>query len=131
MAANAGTEKQVEKQLVSLTNEMYKSGVTIAFGRQTALLGERINRIVALLSDLDAKCKSGEIEKEIPMNFIEVVDAGVNPDLVQRQQLQTLVDKNQKTNGRIQSLRLFKEELEAQMAVNYPEILEAFYASKQ
>lgn len=35
-----------------------------------------------------------------------VVDGGVNPEVVQKQQLQTLVDKNQKTNGKLQSIKV-------------------------
>jgi hypothetical protein len=123
-------DKVIDKKLVALTNEMYKSGVTIAYNRQTPLLGERINSIIEILSELDESCKNGEITKEIPMNFVEVVDAGVNPDLVQKQQLQTLVDKNQKTNGRLQSLKFFRDELEAQIAANYPDIHQAFLESR-
>ena len=77
--------------------------------------------------------------------MIQVVDSGVNPDQIQKQQIQTLVDKNQKLNGRIQSLKvlfiirlsfnifikqLLKHELNAQIALNYPEIYKALSGEK-
>jgi hypothetical protein len=67
----------------------------------------RLSLALLLISlELD-NMKSGYETTLIPMNMVEIVDAGVNPDQIQKQQIQTLVDKNQKLNGRIRSLKVF------------------------
>jgi hypothetical protein len=64
-----------------------------------------------------------ETDFMIPMNVLEMVDHGINPDLLRKEQLQTIVDKNQKTHGRLCSIQLFHDELEQQIRSHFPDLL--------
>ncbi|KAI8895933.1 mediator complex, subunit Med10 [Globomyces pollinis-pini] len=105
-----------------MTSVLYKAGVTVSDYQENSdkVLQARIQTLVETLKSLDEL--KDTVKKDIPMNMIEVVENGINPALLRKDQIQTLVDKNQKTNGRIQSLKLLKSELESQIEVNYPDL---------
>ena len=55
---------------------------------------------------------------ELPWSVLEAVDRGENPQAMIREQVQTLVDKNQKTHGRIVAIQQLKEQLEKSLLAN-------------
>ncbi|KAI8923179.1 hypothetical protein BC831DRAFT_514423 [Entophlyctis helioformis] len=63
------------------------------------------NKLTACLAGLD-DLKHQASDVHIPMALLDVVEAGANPDLFLRDLVQTLTDKNQKSNGRVQSIRV-------------------------
>jgi hypothetical protein len=79
---------------------------------------KRIQEMIQLLQEIKV-----ENDFMIPMNVLEMVDHGINPDVLRKEQLQTIVDKNQKTHGRLRSIQLFHDELEQQIRSCFPDLL--------
>lgn len=48
----------------------------------------------------------GSIDTTVPYDIICAVEGDANPDIFTGKLLQVLVDKNQKTNGRIQAIKV-------------------------
>lgn len=93
----------------------WKKGLVACFKASVVLIYLNANRLCPLQPNPSSSCdicldlnerKSDCETTLIPMNMIDVVDAGVNPNQIQKQQIQTLVDKNQKLNGRLKSLKV-------------------------
>lgn len=98
---------------------LLKTGITLKEFQEnsTDILHKRVQSIVDLLIQL----QTIKVEKQIPMNLIECIDSGVNPDLLFKASVQTLADNEQKQKGRSESLKLFRDELLKQIAINFPE----------
>jgi hypothetical protein len=106
---------ETQQKLLDLVHLILKTGMSI----DSTQLPTRINEIVQSLSQLE----SDPTDFSIPLNVLECVDNGINPDLILKQQLQTIVDKNQKTKGRILSLELLKDEITNQMKLHFPDLI--------
>ncbi|KAJ3326216.1 Mediator of RNA polymerase II transcription subunit 10 [Boothiomyces sp. JEL0866] len=119
---HTAVDPKVESKLVEISNLLYKTGVTVSNFEENSneVLHRRLNKIMDCLVDLNQLKE--QIDIDVPLNILEVVESGVNPDLVRKDQIQTLVDKNQKTKGRLEALKMFKNDLTAQIELNYPEL---------
>jgi hypothetical protein len=117
----------MDLKIQEIVNMIFKAGVTLSDIKTdtNSILHERLQKVTLLLKELE------ELDYDdylVPMNVIEYsilircVDNGMNPDLIKRDQLQTIIDKNQKTNGRLKSIKLFHDELRGQMRVHFPEL---------
>ncbi|KAJ3274900.1 Mediator of RNA polymerase II transcription subunit 10 [Terramyces sp. JEL0728] len=109
---NSAVDPKVESKLVEISNLLYKTGVTVSNFEENSneVLHKRLNKIMDCLVDLNQL--KDQIDIDVPLNILEVVESGVNPDLVRKDQIQTLVDKNQKTKGRLEALRVFSINLD-------------------
>ncbi|KAJ3274889.1 Mediator of RNA polymerase II transcription subunit 10 [Terramyces sp. JEL0728] len=109
---NSAVDPKVESKLVEISNLLYKTGVTVSNFEENSneVLHKRLNKIMDCLVDLNQL--KDHIDIDVPLNILEVVESGVNPDLVRKDQIQTLVDKNQKTKGRLEALRVFSINLD-------------------
>ncbi|KAI8921793.1 transcription factor subunit Med10 of mediator complex-domain-containing protein [Entophlyctis helioformis] len=118
--AAAGSTEQLEATLLDTLDVLLKMGMTVYdYQPESAdVLGRRINKLTACLAGLD-DLKHQASDVHIPMALLDVVEAGANPDLFLRDLVQTLTDKNQKSNGRVQSIRMLRQEMEAQVLRNY------------
>jgi mediator of RNA polymerase II transcription subunit 10 len=116
----------IENSLVEITNNLLKAGISIANGAQDS--NTKLREVTTLINHLKPESTALETPHgtiELPLNLIQVVDQGINPDLLEKDQVKALVDKNQKSKGRIESLKYFREELKNQIRLNYHE-LEAY-----
>ena len=114
--------EQLQKKLQDTINTVFKAGITYTDHRPESqtILKDRITSIIAHMQDLDQLPFQ---DFPIPLNVIECVDAGVNPDLLRKDQVQLIVDKNQKTTGRLKSIAMFRDELQLQMSAHFPDLV--------
>ncbi|KAL2913516.1 Mediator of RNA polymerase II transcription subunit 10 [Polyrhizophydium stewartii] len=120
-AGGAGALDVLEAKLVETLDTLLKLGMTV-FDYQPEsgeVLNRRINTLIQCLADLDDMKR--DIDVSIPVSLLEIVDNGINPDLYTSDMVQALVDKNQKTNGRVESIKMLRDELWRELSRNFPD----------
>lgn len=115
--ASMKEKDHVQTKIESILNHLYKDGIRLSHSMQP-----QINTLVTLLSPIESN-------REIPVNYCQLIDEGINPDLLQKDQLIALASKNQKLKGRLVSLALFKDELESLVAVNFPAVYSEYQSN--
>jgi mediator of RNA polymerase II transcription subunit 10 len=111
-------EEKVDEKVTEVINTLLKTGLSIS-----KCSPETMTRIETVIEKLSA-LSSLQTQIQVPINVIQAVDGGVNPLVLEKNQMNALVDKNQKTKGRIESLRAFRAELANLIKSNYPELIE-------
>ncbi|KAJ3085215.1 Mediator of RNA polymerase II transcription subunit 10 [Quaeritorhiza haematococci] len=84
----------------------------------------RVNDAVKRLGELDAM--KHNLDVRIPVPLIDFIEDGRNPDVFIKDTIQSMVDKNQKTAGKIKSLTTLESCLESELERNYPDLLEQY-----
>ncbi|KAH6562245.1 hypothetical protein BASA50_001186 [Batrachochytrium salamandrivorans] len=122
-------QEKLEAKLLETLDTLLKISMTVYdFQPESgAVLNKRIGSLVGCLTDLDGMANSTDIQ--VPINLLEVVENGINPDQFTGDVVQTLLDKNQKTNGRIESIKILKDEMRAQLQRNYPALEKELHAT--
>ncbi len=105
--------KEIEQQLLNFVHLLLKTGISIDSPQLPLLMNEIITQLQLL--------ETNTIPIDIPISLLECIDQGLNPDLLLKQQLQTIVDKNQKTHGRLLSIKLLHDELSSLAKSSYPD----------
>lgn len=111
-------EGEAEDLVIEVVNTLLKTGLSIA--KSSSETTERVSQVVSKLLSLSRV----QTLKKVPINLIQVVDGGVNPLELEKNQLKALADKNQKTKGRIESLKFFRDELALLVKANYPDLID-------
>lgn len=112
--------KEVENNTLAVIDSLYRLGVSLHDFQSLPIVHQRVNQYISNLAMLADK--AGQVEQEaIPGALIHTISTS-NPELYTKELVQTLIDKNQKTAGKISTLEMFSADLEKQVAVNYPEI---------
>ncbi|KAJ3216087.1 Mediator of RNA polymerase II transcription subunit 10 [Dinochytrium kinnereticum] len=96
----------VEKKLQEFVNLLFRVGVTV-FDFQPGsapVLYRRINDLASQMEELDSM-KDQMSSTRVPFNLLDYIEDGNNPDIYTKDMIQMLIDKNQKTNGRIQMMK--------------------------
>eukprot|EP00842_Homolaphlyctis_polyrhiza_P003873 jgi/Hompol1/4487/HPOL_000549-RA len=112
-------EQLLEAKLRQTIDTLLRIAMTVHdFQPESAsVLNRRINSLIKCLAEMDDM--KGDVDLQVPMDLLEVVESGVNPDRYVADLVQTLVDKNQKTNGRIDSIKMLRDQLNIQIASNF------------
>jgi hypothetical protein len=102
----------MENKIIDLINTLYKAAqTTIDYHQDSAkLLAKRLNHVTALLQEIDNLADN--IDINVPIAHINSLNMGNNPQEMLQNSVKILVDRNQKTNGRIQNMKLLKDEIE-------------------
>ncbi|KAJ3097789.1 Mediator of RNA polymerase II transcription subunit 10 [Physocladia obscura] len=127
---NALALASLEKSVMATIASLHKIGVS-AFDYQpdrASVLHGRINTLVKNMKDVETA--SQNVNTNIPINAIEFVDQGGNPDVFTQQIAQVLVDKNQKSNGIVASVKFANNKKEQsynniladEIRKNYPDL---------
>ncbi|KAJ3111768.1 Mediator of RNA polymerase II transcription subunit 10 [Phlyctochytrium bullatum] len=118
--------EEVEQKVLELVNLLFRTGVTVYDFQPggAPILHRRINDIATNMAELD-KLKDKLEDIQIPLNLVDFIEDGHNPDIYTKDLVQALVDKNQKTNGRIQMMKQFRNDLEREILTNFPELHDA------
>ncbi|KAJ3316318.1 Mediator of RNA polymerase II transcription subunit 10 [Blyttiomyces sp. JEL0837] len=118
--------QNVEGKLEEILHSLFKMGVTVAnFQAESgAVLHRRIDEYTSQLADLDSL--KDNLDVRVPLEVIDTIESGKNPDQYTRDLMQMLVDKNQKANGRIQTMENFFKELNSELSRNYPELAQHY-----
>lgn len=107
----------VECKLIDSLDVLLKLAYTVHHFEDQDVLYKHLNRLASLLAEtgnlLTDETNSNLLDIQIPSQIIDLVDNGMNPDLFIKDLLHSLMIRNQHTNGRIQSIKLLKDELEA------------------
>ncbi|KAJ3417033.1 hypothetical protein HDV05_007515 [Chytridiales sp. JEL 0842] len=125
-AVSSAEPSQVEIKLLELLDTLFKISLTVADFQpdSNAILQKRINRVASQLSDLNSLKET--LDLKVPMNVLDYIDDGKNPDLYTKELVQLLVDKNQKTKGRVDAIQTLRNDLGKELRRNYPELLEEY-----
>ncbi|KAJ3204329.1 Mediator of RNA polymerase II transcription subunit 10 [Entophlyctis luteolus] len=120
----------LEKRILSTIDTLFKISVTtFDFQEESGpVLTKRINRLTGHLKDVETASQA--VNTHVPLKAIDFIDQGGNPDLFTKEMGQLLVDKNQKSNGMVVSMKNFNDRLREEVRRNYPE-LDAEYSEAQ
>ncbi|KAJ3076035.1 RNA polymerase II mediator complex subunit [Podochytrium sp. JEL0797] len=133
----------LEKNIMRTIDTLFKiSATTFDYQPDSApVLHKRINRLTTNLQDVDSAAQ--QVHMNVPMSAIELsqlshvssydgyrcIESGGNPDTYTKDMTQVLVDKNQKTNGIITSVKNLHDQLAEEIRKNYPELHEEYVAA--
>ncbi|KAI8853741.1 mediator complex, subunit Med10 [Chytridium lagenaria] len=112
-----------QQKLQDFVNLLFRIGVTVYDFQPGSgpILHRRINDLAAQMEDLE-KIKNQLNDIRVPFNLISHIEEGHNPDIYTKDLIQHLVDRNQKTNGRIQTMKQFRSDLEREILANFPDL---------
>ncbi|KAJ3221400.1 hypothetical protein HK099_003547 [Clydaea vesicula] len=96
---------KIENQILKLLDAQYKLSLTIHDFQSSAVLHERVNNLIIELRNLDNLKNLSNLK--IPPQLIEYIHNNKNPDIYSKQLFQSLADKNQKTSGRINAIKVY------------------------
>ncbi|KAJ1935714.1 RNA polymerase II mediator complex subunit [Linderina pennispora] len=83
------------------------------------VLQQRVENLVRSYSEMHAMKES--LDANIPMEVLNFIEDGRNPDEFTRNFTERVAAENQFTNGKISALSNFKQEFEAQLKESFPE----------
>ncbi|KAI8905016.1 hypothetical protein EDD86DRAFT_220212 [Gorgonomyces haynaldii] len=101
----------MESKISQLLSVLFTTGTILADfqeGSQPSLTNN-LEKIRDLLLTLDKM--ADDIDIELPVEFVEMVEDGKNPRYEIYNHIRALVDKNQKTKGRVEAIEMFEKEL--------------------
>ncbi|KAI8614915.1 mediator complex, subunit Med10 [Chytriomyces sp. MP71] len=116
----------LEKRLVSGIHTLQKTAQT-AFDFQAdsgPVVHKRINKLTNTLKDMTDASK--RVDTNIPIHVIDFIEAGGNPNAYVKDATQVLVDRNQKTHGRIKAIHNLHNALLEEVRKTYPDLYEEY-----
>ncbi|KAF2078044.1 hypothetical protein CYY_000682 [Polysphondylium violaceum] len=84
------------------------------------LLYNKLNNIISLFEKIESN-RHVFNDVEIPLEIFRVIDQSKNPDLYVKETLQNCLSANEKTKGKVESIRSFKNDLEKHIADSFPD----------
>ncbi|XP_050901104.1 mediator of RNA polymerase II transcription subunit 10b [Lathyrus oleraceus] len=91
-------------------------------------LFQRINGLVAELDNMVKLAENCNIE--VPMEVVNLIDDGKNPDLFTRHVINNCITKNQITKGKTDAFKDFRKHLFEELEQNFPDEIETFRESR-
>ncbi|KAN0038357.1 hypothetical protein ACTA71_000532 [Dictyostelium dimigraforme] len=82
------------------------------------LLFDKLNKIINLYEKIESN-RHIVNDVEIPLEIFRVIDQSKNPDLYVKETLQNCLSANEKTKGKIESIKSFKKELESHISESF------------
>eukprot|EP01112_Ceratiomyxa_fruticulosa_P023474 TRINITY_DN897_c0_g1_i1.p1 TRINITY_DN897_c0_g1~~TRINITY_DN897_c0_g1_i1.p1 ORF type:complete len:194 (-),score=40.33 TRINITY_DN897_c0_g1_i1:82-663(-) len=119
--SNGKREKSVVESVESILESLRQAVIVIEEfqaekGQET--LYRHMSDMVEEFSQLESHRSDNEIL--IPVEILNYIDQGKNPDLYIKDSLEACLHANERTNGKIDALQSFRNELETQMKDLYP-----------
>ncbi|GLB33334.1 putative transcription factor subunit Med10 of Mediator complex [Lyophyllum shimeji] len=126
--APAGTQGDLELELLGLANALYNLGTTVindstkerdkpGGGKQVGL---RVNEVINHLGTIDDMAQ--HIPTMIPMQVLADIDNSRNPMQLTRERLERAATENQFMNGKIMAIDSYRRYLNEALAQNFPEL---------
>lgn len=107
----------LETKLTDVINTLFKAAqTTIDYStseHHQKLLTQRLEKVVDILAELDKL--ADHVDLNIPVSHINTINQGNSPLEILNESQKVLIDRNQKTNGRIKSMKLLKDEVKKVM----------------
>eukprot|EP01132_Coremiostelium_polycephalum_P000846 gene846-1055_t len=115
-------QQQVLQSVEELVEELRRSIIVVEeFQSQSQqLLFDKLNKIIGLYERIENQ-KHHYNNIEIPFEIFRVIDQSKNPDLFVKESLQNCLSANEKTKGKIESIKGFKNELDKHIASAFPD----------
>ncbi|KAL7747742.1 RNA polymerase II mediator complex subunit [Sorochytrium milnesiophthora] len=122
----------LDVSLTKTVETLYKlAETTLDFDDDSqATLDQHIADYLGELAAADQLCQSLD-DIYVPVEVIQRVENGENPDVFTKNYMERLAAENQFTNGKIQSLKDFKSILLRQMDEMFPEECDAYKAQRK
>ncbi|KAJ3130290.1 hypothetical protein HK098_004337 [Nowakowskiella sp. JEL0407] len=123
--------EEVEKRLLQISDTLYRLSITLLdFQPESSnVVLSRVDDYVRQLADLSAA--NEKVDVQFPAGLLEAIDEGKNPDLYMQHLIETLNDKNQKTNGRIESIKGLRDELRKEIEMNFKNDVAVYEKAKE
>ncbi|RDX63158.1 Mediator of RNA polymerase II transcription subunit 10b, partial [Mucuna pruriens] len=131
-ASAAGADDSMQKlnqvsnsiqKTLGLIHQLYLTVSTFNAAFQTPLL-QRIN---ALVAELDSMVKFAEkCNIQVPMEVVNLIDDGKNPDEFTKDVINNCIAKNQMTKGKTDALKSLRKHLLEELEQNFPCEVESF-----
>ncbi|EFA86244.1 putative mediator complex subunit 10 [Heterostelium album PN500] len=114
-----------------LVEELRKTIIVVEeFQTQSqSLLFEKLGKIISLYRKVENQ-KNLFDNLEIPLEIFRVIDQSKNPDLYVKETLQNCLAANERTKGKIESIKSFKDELDGHIANAYPDEYKVYLEQK-
>ncbi|PWY98508.1 hypothetical protein BCV70DRAFT_150677, partial [Testicularia cyperi] len=122
--ASVSPEEQIranlESKVRSVVDLLYQLAVCAADVQDGSehLVGRKINECVKALAELDQT--KFNMSALIPMEVIEMLDVGKNPDIHTRNFVQRLASENQYSNGQHSAMKEYNDQLNAALDQAFP-----------
>ncbi|KAL1328690.1 hypothetical protein HN51_038496 [Arachis hypogaea] len=115
------------QKTLGLIHQLYLTVSTYNAAFQMPLL-QRINGLVAELDNMVKLAEKCNIQ--IPMEVVNLIDDGKNPDEFTKDVLNNCIAKNQITKGKTDALKSFRKNLLEELEQNFPAEVETFRESR-
>ncbi|MED6180879.1 Mediator of RNA polymerase II transcription subunit 10b [Stylosanthes scabra] len=115
------------QKTLGLIHQLYLTVSTYNAAFQMPLL-QRINGLVAELDNMVKLAEKCNIQ--IPMEVVNLIDDGKNPDEFTKDVLNNCIAKNQITKGKTDALKNFRKNLLEELEQNFPAEVETFRESR-
>ncbi|RDY08655.1 Mediator of RNA polymerase II transcription subunit 10b, partial [Mucuna pruriens] len=135
-ASTAGADDSMQKlnqvsnsiqKTLGLIHQLYLTVSTFNAAFQMPLL-QRINGLVMELDNMVKLAEKCNIQ--VPMEVVNLIDDGKNPDEFTRDVLNNCIAKNQITKGKTDALKGFRKHLLEELEQNFPDEVETFRESR-
>eukprot|EP01113_Clastostelium_recurvatum_P015492 TRINITY_DN1864_c0_g1_i1.p1 TRINITY_DN1864_c0_g1~~TRINITY_DN1864_c0_g1_i1.p1 ORF type:complete len:150 (+),score=45.30 TRINITY_DN1864_c0_g1_i1:162-611(+) len=126
-AAHGGGGKHVEASLEALVESLRQAVIVIEEFRQDTgqdLLFKKINDSMAHLRALEEH--RHEEDLMLPVEILNFIDQGKNPDLFIKESLEGCLKANERTRGKIHALQTFRDDLSTRLQELYPDEHKAY-----
>ncbi|GAM21938.1 hypothetical protein SAMD00019534_051130 [Acytostelium subglobosum LB1] len=127
-----GNPQELLKTVEDLVEELNRSIIVIEeFQSQSQpVLFEKLGKIITLYKKVESQ-KDLFDNVEIPLEIFKVIDQSKNPDLYVKETLQNCLVANERTKGKIESIKSFRNELDQHMASAFPDEYKVYLEKKQ
>ncbi|CAL5214112.1 unnamed protein product [Lathyrus oleraceus] len=115
------------QKTLGLIHQLYLTVSTFNAAFQMPLL-QRINGLVAELDNMVKLAEKCNIQ--VPMEVVNLIDDGKNPDEFTRDIINNCIAKNQITKGKTDALKNLRKHLLEELEVNFPDEVETFRESR-
>jgi len=121
--------EQLENHLETFIENVRQIGILVSdFQPQSQqVLNQKLQNMISNMQEID-KLRSPVQEVHVPLEVFEYIDGGKNPQLYTKDCMEKAMAKNEQVNGRIQNLKAFNADLQAELATAFPEEINRYRA---
>ncbi|KAA8917319.1 hypothetical protein TRICI_000535 [Trichomonascus ciferrii] len=118
--------EEVQEQLKQIIETQIELGILIhdfeatVEGKEGLL--ERINVLTNQFQQLNQSAYKNLQHKTVPLDIVEYIENGRNPDVYTREFVELLAKQNQYVNGKMHAMNNFRNILSAQIKDAYPDL---------
>ncbi|CAI8618601.1 unnamed protein product [Vicia faba] len=122
--------KQINKSIEKTLGLIHQLTLTVS-NFSPALQMPLLQRINGLVAELDNMVKLAEkCNIEVPMEVVNLIDDGKNPDEFTRDVINNCIAKNQITKGKTDAFKNLRKHLFEELEQNFPDEVETFRESR-